>query len=74
MVFVQVTVHISGKRIMNDLFSSDYVQPVCLPGILEYQDPEEISESTIVGFSNIADGKYCIVIPPSQIMAQEIAT
>lgn len=34
---------------------NDYVQPICLPGVFDKQDPDEIDFATIIGFDNIND-------------------
>ncbi|XP_064078324.1 uncharacterized protein LOC135195782 [Macrobrachium nipponense] len=34
---------------------NDYIQPICLPGLFDKPDPDEITNSTILGFDNIRD-------------------
>ncbi|XP_066967286.1 uncharacterized protein [Macrobrachium rosenbergii] len=34
---------------------NDYIQPICLPGLFDKPDPDEVTNSTIIGFDNIRD-------------------
>ncbi|KAK7071557.1 hypothetical protein SK128_021562 [Halocaridina rubra] len=34
---------------------NDYVQPICLPGVFDKEDPDAVTDSTIIGFDNIND-------------------
>ncbi|XP_042237839.1 clotting factor B-like [Homarus americanus] len=49
-------INIGILELANPFIFSDYLQPVCLPGVFEEQDTEASFAVTIAGFENIMDG------------------